>query len=266
MRFSIAILLIAAVLLAGCNIGGMGTPSTGSLRILTEAYPPFNFADKNNDVTGQSTDIVQAILAKTGTKANVEIMPLSQGLALAGKGPGVVIYSLNRTPERENLFKWVGPIGYYEQAFYAKDVSAWKINKLEDAKKVSKIAVYQGDAGAQFLASQGFTNLDYSLTDPDALKRLMDGTDQLWLGNKNGLAVTAAEAGVDINDLVQMPTVVVHADLYIAFSKDTPDSTVAAWQSALDALKTEKDIDNKTAYEKIMVKWSDPDYVNSLLH
>jgi hypothetical protein len=62
-----------------------------------------------------------------------------------------------------------------------------------------------------------------------------------------------------------LPTVVIRADLYIAFSKDIPDSTVKAWQSALDALKQEKDIDDKTAYEKIQAKYSDPDYIESLL-
>jgi hypothetical protein len=62
-----------------------------------------------------------------------------------------------------------------------------------------------------------------------------------------------------------MPTVVIQADLYIAFSKDVPDSTVTAWQSALDALKQEKDIDYKTVYEKIMAKYSDPEYINSLM-
>jgi polar amino acid transport system substrate-binding protein len=265
MRVWIAILLALAILPLGCNITGTVPPAGGELRIITEVYPPYNFVDKNNNVTGQSTEIVQAILEKTGTQANIEVMPLSEGLAIAEKGPDVVIYSLNRTPQRENLFKWVGPIGFYEQAFYAKKGSTLAINQLEDAKKVDKIGVYEGDAGAQFLASQGFTNLDYSLTDAEALKKLMDGEVQLWLGNKDGLAITAAEAGVNPDDLVMMPTVVIEADLYIAFSKDVPDSTVAAWQNALDALKSEKDIDNKTVYEKIMAKYSDPEYINSLL-
>jgi len=252
------------MLLTSCNIAGTQPPASG-LRIITEVYPPYNFVDKNNNVTGQSTEIVQAILEKTGTQANIEVMPLSQGLTLAEKGPGVVIYSLNRTPRRENLFKWVGPIGYYEQAFYAKKGSTVVVSQLEDAKKVTKIGVYKGDAGAQFLASQGFTNLDESMTDTEALKKLMDGKVQLWLGNKDGLAITAAQAGVNPDDLVMMPTVVIRADLYIAFSKDIPDTTVKAWQGALDALKQEKDIDDKTAYEKIMAKYSDPDYINSLL-
>jgi len=265
MRVWLAILLAVAMLLIGCNIAGTQPPASG-LRIITEVYPPYNFVDKNNNVTGQSTEIVQAILEKTGTQANIEVMPLSQGLTLAEKGPGVVIYSLNRTPQRENLFKWVGPIGYYEQAFYAKKGSTVVVSQLEDAKKVTKIGVYKGDAGAQFLASQGFTNLDESLTDTEALKKLMDGTVQLWLGNKDGLAITAAQAGVNSDDLVMMPTVVIRADLYIAFSKDIPDSTVKAWQGALDTLKSEKDIDDKTVYEKIMAEYSDPDYINSLLH
>jgi polar amino acid transport system substrate-binding protein len=271
MRVWLAILVSIGILMAGLNVACVAPTASSQLRIITENYPPYNFVDKNNNVTGQSTEIVRAILEKTGTQANIEVLPLSEGLALAEKGPGVVIYSINRTPQRENLFKWVGPIGFYEQAFYAKKGSATAAlilfySKLEDAKKVDKIGVYKGDAGAQFLASQGFTNLDYSLTDAEALKKLMDGTVQLWLGNKDGLAITAEQAGVNPDDLLMLPNVVRQADLYIAFSKDIPDSTVAAWQSALDALKSEKDIDNKTVYEKIMAEYSDPDYVNSLLH
>ncbi len=266
MRVWLSSLLVLAMLLVGCNISGTVPPSGGKLRIITEVYPPYNFVDKNNNVVGQSTEIVQAILEKTGTQANIEVMPLSEGLTLAEKGPGVVIYSLNRTPQREEFFKWVGPIGSYDQALYAQKGSTIIINELEDAKKVGKIGVYQGDAGAQFLASQGFTNLYYSLTDADALKKLMDGTVQLWLGNKDGLAITAGQAGINPEDLVEMPTVVIRADLYIAFSKDVPDSTIKAWQGALDTLKQEKDVDYKTVYEKIMAEYSDPEYIDSLLH
>jgi len=265
MRVLLAILLTGSMLLVGCNLAGIQPSTSGGLRIITEIYPPYNFVDRNNNVTGQSTEIIQAILEMTDTQTNIEVMPLSEGLDLAENGPKVVIYSLNRTPQRENLFKWVGPIGNYEQEFYARKGSTIQVNKLEDAKKVSKIGVYKGDAGAQFLASQGFTNLDESLTDTEALKKLMDGTVQLWLGNKEGLAITAAQAGVNPRDLVILPTVVIRADLYIAFSKDISDSMIKSWQKALDALKSERDIDDKTVYEKIMAKYSDPDYINSLL-
>ncbi len=163
------------------------------------------------------------------------------------------------------MFKWVGPIGHYEQAFYARADSNIILSKLDDAKNVGKIAVYKGDAGARFLASQGFTNLDESLTDMDALKKLINREADLWLGNKDGLEITAKEAGISPEDLRLIPTVVIRADLYIAFSRDVSDSTVKAWQNALDQLKRERDLDGKSIIDKIQAKYSNMAYIESLL-
>jgi polar amino acid transport system substrate-binding protein len=266
MKVCLAILLIVALGMVACNAPLTVSPTGDQLRILTEIYPPYNFVDKDYEITGQSTEIVQEIQRLVKNESTIETINLSDGLALAEKGPGIVIYSLNRTQQRENLFKWVGPIGSYEQAFYARKGSNLNIATLEDAMKVSKIGIYRGDAGGQFLASHGFTNLDESLTDAEALKKLMKNEVQLWLGNKEGLALTAEEAGVNVDDLELMPTVVIQAELFIAFSKDVPDSTVAAWQDALIKLKTDRDLDDKTAYEKILAKWSDPEYIQLLLN
>lgn len=265
MRIWLAIALASLVVFSACLPATTTPVPEGKLRIVTEVYPPYNFVDADKNVTGQSTEIVQAILQKVGTQADIEVMPLADGLSLAQKGPGVVIYSLNRTPQREGLFKWVGPIGHYEQSFYAKKGSSVKLSKLEDAQKVGKVGVYKGDAGNQVLASQGFTNLDESQTDAEALKKLVDGQVQLWLGNVEGMEITARTAGVNVDDVVLLPVVAIRADLYIAFSKDIPDSTIAAWQDALKALKQEKDIDGKTVYDKITVKYSDPEYIKTLL-
>jgi polar amino acid transport system substrate-binding protein len=265
MRICLVILTMLAVIFTACAPSASPPATEGKLRIITEVYPPFNFVESNQNVTGQSTEVVRAIMQKLGIQASIEVMPLADGLDLAQKGPNVAIFSLNRTPQREALFKWVGPIGRYEQAFYAKKGSTISLGRLEDAQKAGKIGVYRGDAGNQFLASQGFTNLDESQSDVEALKKLMDNQVQLWLGNTRGLEITAKEADVNPDDLVALPVVVIEADLYIAFSKDVPDSTVAAWQSALDSLKTETDIDNKTVYDKILAKYEDPAYVQSLL-
>ena len=77
--------------------------------------------------------------------------------------------------------------------------------------------------------------------------------------------MTAKQAGIRPDELVELPVVVTQADLYIAISKDVPESTVAAWQKILDSLKLEKGTDGKTAYDKILAKYDDFDYVQSLL-
>jgi len=264
MRICLAVLFVFSVFITACAPSATTAPEA-KLRVITEAYPPYNFVDKNGNVAGQSVEIVQAMLQKLGMTASIEIMPLADGLSLTQKGPGTAIFSINRTPQREALFKWVGPIGDYKQVFYARKISSLYVSTLEDARAAAKIGVYKGDAGNQFLASQGFTNLDESPTDVEALKKLMDNRVQLWLGNKGGLAVTAREAGISPDELVEFPVVVTRADMYIALSRDIPDSTVAAWQKTLDALKQEKDADGRTAYAKILAKWSDVGYVQSLL-
>jgi polar amino acid transport system substrate-binding protein len=264
MRTWLIIALILAMALTACSSPGKTSTVEGDLSVITEEYPPYNFTDKDGNITGQCTDIVRAIMNSTGKQIPIETMPLDEGIRLAEKGPGIVIYSLNRTPQREPLFQWVGPISNYEQAFYTKKGSAITIDSLEDAMEKGVISVYKGDAGAQFLASQGFKNLNESLTDIEALNKLMDGTAQLWLGNKKGLEITCEKAGVNPGDLELLPVVVIQADLYIAFSEDVPEGTVNAWQNALDTVKTERDIDYKTEYEKILAKYSDPEYIQSL--
>jgi polar amino acid transport system substrate-binding protein len=232
---------------------------------LTEDYPPYNFIDKNMNITGQSTEMVRAALQVIGQDASIELMLLSDALKLAEQ-PDTAIYSINRTAAREQKFKWAGPLGSYEQAFYAKKGTTITLNKLEDAKSAGLIGVYKDDAGNQFLTAQGFTNLNESLTDVEALKKLINNEVQLWLGNKSGVEATAAEAKVNMDDIVLVPGVTIQADLYIAFSKDTPDERVSAWQKALDRLKQEKDSDGKTFYDKLRAKYSDPYYVQSLMH
>ena len=266
LRIGLTAVFLGLLLFASCtpSTAPAAVTSGGKLRILTEEYPPFNFIDKNMNITGQSTDMVRTVLQLIGQDASIELMLLSDALKLAEQ-PNTAIYSINRIPDREQKYKWAGPIGSYEQAFYAKKGTTITLTKLEDARSAGLIGVYKDDAGNQFLIAQGFTNLNESLTDIEALKKLMNGEVQLWLGNKNGFEVTAAEANVNPDDIVLLPNVTIRADLYIAFSKDMSNDSVSAWQKAIDSLKNDKDSDGKTVYDKLRAKYSDPYYVQSLM-
>lgn len=266
MKTWLLVLFAVMLILPACAPAASPTTTAeGKLRILTEVYPPYNFIDKDMNITGQSTELVRAVIQKLGRDATIEVVPLADGMKLVQQTVNTAIYSINRTSQRETLYKWAGPIGTYEQAFYAKKGSKITLNKLEDAKSAGLIGVYKGDAGNQYLAAQGFTNLDESQTDVEALRKLMNNEVQLWLGNKDGLDITCREAKVNPDDLVLTSNVSIEADLYIAFNKNTSDSVITAWQNALNSLKQEKDSDGKTAYDKIHAKYSDPYYVQSLL-
>ncbi|MDD5313243.1 MAG: transporter substrate-binding domain-containing protein [Dehalococcoidia bacterium] len=248
--------LVALILLSGCVVKG---PST-ALRIITEESPPFNFSDERGNITGQSTELVREIMKKTGDGGVIEMLPWSQGYALVQKEPGTVLYSISRIPLRENMFKWVGPIGFADNWFYSRMGAGIKLDSLDDARKVKSIAVYRDDSNQLYLQEQGFTNLDISENMGECIRKLVNGQVDLWLGPAEGLHFIAYGAGVNPAE-IEAVKYVRRAEWYIAFNKEAPDSTVQSWQKALDELKQAKDASGVSMYDKITTSYAIPQYV-----
>lgn len=231
MKKFIAILLAGIFILTACA----GPVQTDKLRILAEEYPPYNYTDDKGLLTGTSTELVKAVIAKLGLDTKIEVMPWAQAYETVLNTPNVALYSTARTPDRERSFMWVGPLGSYENWLYAKKGSTVRVNSLDEAKTVKAIAAVKDEAGQQKLAEQGFINFAYTNSVADGLKKLAAGEVDLWLGARADLEMMAKEAGVDPAQLE--PAVFVHkVDIYIAFNKNTPFATVDQWQKALDSL------------------------------
>jgi polar amino acid transport system substrate-binding protein len=226
-------ILIAAVLL----ITACAAPvQTAKLRIMTEEYPPFNYTDAGGNLVGSSTEIVKGIINKLGENIAIEVMPWAQAYDIVLLEPDTALYSMARTPERENLFMWVGPIGSYENWLYAKKGSSTRVSNLDEAKTVNAIAVVKDEAGQQKLAQQGFINFVYTDSTADGLKKLAAGQADLWLGTGADVELVAKKAGVDPAG-IEAVAFVHKVDLYIGFNKNTAYATILAWQAALDSLK-----------------------------
>ncbi len=255
MKIFAGILLATLILFSGYNCAA----PDGKLRIITEDNPPFNFADERGNITGQSTEIVRSLMSKTGTDTVIDLLPWSKGYEIVQNQPDTMIYSTSRIPFREQMFKWVGPIGFADEWFYAKRGSDIKISSLDDARKVKSIAVYKDDSNQLFLLEKGFTNLDVSENDVQCIKKLMDGKVDLWLGPAQGFTFLAYEAGVNPAE-IEPVSYVRRADWYIAFNRQTPDATIQAWQKALDDMKKSESADVCSVYDSIISSYVLPRY------
>jgi len=232
MKRLVAILLAGMFILMACS----GPVPAGKLRILAEEYPPYNYTDEKGILTGSSTELVKAVIARLGLDTKIEVLPWAQAYEIVLNNPNVALYSTARTPERELNFMWVGPLGSYENWLYAKKGSSTRVNSLDEAKTVKSIAAVKDEAGQQKLAELGFINFAFTNSTADGLKKLMAGEADLWLGTRADVELVAKKAGVDATLLE--PAVFVHkVDLYIAFNKNMPFATVDQWQKALDSLK-----------------------------
>ena len=255
MKIFAGLLLAALVLISGwaCVV------PAGKLRIITEDNPPYNFTDERGNISGQSTEIVRSLISKTGSDASIELMQWSRGYDVVQNQPDTMIYSTGRMPFREQMFKWVGPIGFSDEWFYARRGSNIKISSLDDARKVKSIAVYRDDSNQLYLMEKGFTNLDVSENNIQCIKKLMDGKVDLWVAPSQGFQFIAYQAGINPAE-IEPVSFLRRADWHLAFNRQTADATIGAWQKALDEMKKSDKPGALSVYEEIITSYVLPRY------
>jgi polar amino acid transport system substrate-binding protein len=219
-------LLLVAFLLLGSQ--------ASALTLVTEE--PLPSARKENPFTGIAASIVKEIQKRTGDVSETEVLPWARAYALATSHPGVVLFPTTRTPEREQLFTWVGPIMRIQWAFFGMAGKANPLASLEDARKASSIGTYKDDAREQFLKSQGFANLDSTCSHAINVRKLVAGRVEYIVSTDAGIRSILKQAKID-QGLVENVLTFKQVDLYIAFSKGSDPATAKAWKKALEEMQ-----------------------------
>lgn len=206
-----------------------------SLRLLSEEFPPVNFSEGGR-ARGLSVDIVQAIQQRLGQALPIEFMPWARAFREAQDSAPTALFATARIPERESLFQWVGPIVQFQSTFYARADSRLRLRSLEEARRQQKVLVVRDWYTLVQLQTAGFRNLQ-QISDPvQGVRMLAAGRAPLFAAEKITMPQTLAQAGVKpkaVKELLSFAS----SEGYIAFSKSTPASTVAAWQAQLAELK-----------------------------
>lgn len=222
-------------LLLGCCLAGAAQAE--ALRLYTEEYPPINFS-QGGEPTGLATEVVRAIMQRTGQHAPISVVPWARGYQLAQVRPNTGLFVTMRTAEREQLFKWVGPLARTVTSIYALRSSALRIASLDEARRFDVIAVPRDWYSHQYLRAEGFTNL-HPVTGPaQVILMLKLGRVKLIVLDSLSLRALLNRGGMQVGE-VQALFSFMHNDAYIAFSPQTDDALIARWQSELDAMKAD---------------------------
>jgi ABC-type amino acid transport substrate-binding protein len=113
MKHSLSSLLSVLAFTFLAHISTSQAADFSSLNIMTEEFPPFNYSD-NGQPAGQSVDLLLKASAAAGspiTKDKINMAAWARAYQTALSGPNVMLFSTTRTEQREDLFKWAGPIG-----------------------------------------------------------------------------------------------------------------------------------------------------------
>jgi len=220
----------------------------GILQLVTEEYPPVTFM-KDGKPAGFVTDMVREIAARRGVAEPIRLTSWKNAYQMARIHPNVVLFSAERTPERENLFQWVGPVGKNSAILYAKRGSGIRLNTLEEAKTLDAIATTTNWFTEQYLKAKGFGNLISSPEPAEGVQKLIRGDVQLSIFTDITIPEIVRNAGFRMEDLEPVLTVT-QTEFYIALSLGTPEEVVRAWQASLDELK--KDGAFETIYRRYL--------------
>lgn len=207
------------------------------LTIITEDWPPYNY-EENKEVKGFSTEIVKAIMAELHLKDEIQLLPGARGEQLLDQGSYVMSFSMFRTPEREEQYKWIGPIAEDAVYFYKKKGNPLEIRTLEDAKKVGAVACRHKGLVWRVLQREGFTNLDPTPNPDGIIKKVVMGRVKLSVSETSlGVKYWLKKSQLPPDTLEQTSVKLLEFPLYIACTKDIPDEIIQKWQEALERIK-----------------------------
>lgn len=224
----------------------------GTIQIYTESSPPFSYMtgkDTTRKVEGSSVDIVNEIQTRTGHVNKINMSLWTDAYSVVQYLPNSAIFNITRTPERENMFQWVGPISTSKSYFYTLASSGLTIQTIDQAKALNSIATPEGWFTYDYLVKNGFKNIvATSHTSMEAFQQLMSGEVQALLMTDLDVKWLADISKVPLIDLSQQMQA---SDLkdYVAFSLNTPASTVQQWQQHLNAMKSDE------TFNTIWNKW-----------
>ena len=220
-------------------------PPRYSMQLLTENFPPYNMAKngknfaQNENIEGIAVDILRETFKRAGISYEMTLrFPWERIYNLALKNPGYGVFVTARVPEREALFKWVGPLGPDDWVLLARADSPIALTTLEQARAY-KVGAYKGDAIALWLEKQGLAPV-IVLRDQDNAKKLRDGYIDLWATGDPAGYFLARQVGISGFKTVLRFN---QAELYLALNKDVPNEVVAKLQQALDELRAEGIVD-----------------------
>lgn len=196
------------------------------ISVVTEQAYPLQYSE-NNKVVGEATELVHAVLKASNVDYDISLLPWARAYQRALSEPNTLIYSIARTEQREQKFKWIGTVTTLDYFLVALDTLELEQPITLDSLKKLKIGVRRNSATHQYLEKQGFNNL-YLVSNPGQnINMLNSKRIDLFPANYTHFKQSCLRLAVDCENLRPVFKLEgVSTSLYFAFSNATDDALV----------------------------------------
>ncbi len=139
-------------LLALCFSFSIPAETQDELTVLTESLAPYSFLD-NGQPAGFSTEIVKEVLKQANMRGAIHVAVWEGAYQKALLEKNVLIYSMARTKEREDLFYWIGELAPTKVRLWKlTDRSDIQVNSIEQVPQY-RLGVLSEGAGEIYIRS-----------------------------------------------------------------------------------------------------------------
>lgn len=241
MRFRLSVPMCLLFLLLAPHALADERAELGKITFFTENYPPLNYEERGQP-QGLSVDLLREIFNRLevpfGPETSV-VVPWARGYTETQVRKHSALFSTVRTPAREHLFKWVGPIGRSNIVLVArKDAGVM----LDPPSRLGlyTFGVVQHDRGEQALLEAGvspekFVHMNSPLSAAHLLAR---GRVDMWAYERVVSYWVLHRLGYRVQDF-EVAYTFERSQYYYAFNRDTDDRLIQLLQQTLDDIHRE---------------------------
>ena len=232
--------IVSAILIVAIVVSPLQAAQIADIKVVTEESFPINYTDESNqEMTGFATDYLLHVLEQSEIDYSINSYTWERSFKIANEEPNVLIYSMARTPERENDFHWLFEIMTLQYSLYGVESRRDHFKDAEDFRNF-QIALTAGSASLKYLKEDGYNNIvvakDYEHLDNLIKHGRIDfvASSKLALTSfmkKYNYAKDAFNPYQDLN--------YVDIDLYYAMSKGSDMQTVTRLKALLQAQKSQ---------------------------
>jgi len=217
---------------------------------MTEEYYPFNYTEKG-EVKGISTDLLRMTWEELGiTPQPIEAMPWARVYDRIQHEQSTVLFSMARTPEREDIFAWAGPIMVVRFVLIAKKEKQITLKSLEDLKGHSVGTLREDISDTLLQEYKDIARIDPVANMEQNIHKLLDDRLDMVAYEERSWQKIVTKLKLPINDF-ETVFVLRETPVYYAFHWQTPPDLVTEFQQALDRIKA------RPEYQQVLDKYLD---------
>ncbi len=234
-RRSLAALASAAALMPGA----IPAARAGDLLGITEDVPPFTYLERGRFV-GLANEVLDRVAAQSGLRVQRSIQPFARGLKTVEDLPNSFLYVVVRTPAREPLYRWVGPLDDCDLVVMTLRSSGVDFSPHAPDAQALRIGVIKGSPAGKMVREAGMPERSIYQTpgSETSTRMLYAGHLDMVAGLSLPYQHQAARLGLDAGQLMVAHVLQKGYGCYFAFNRQVNETLFQRFAAAFETLRS----------------------------